>query len=64
MWSRVAANRFRVTDPWARWNVIDPFRYLADVLRWLPTTAPNRLTELLPDVWFRSHRTAARNLVA
>jgi hypothetical protein len=57
---RIAANKFRVTDPWASWNVIDSFRYLADVLRRLPTTPPDRLAELLHDVWFRSQ--AARKL--
>jgi hypothetical protein len=39
---------------------IDPFRYLADVLRRLPITPPDRLAELLPDVWFQAHRNAAR----
>jgi hypothetical protein len=52
MRSKIAANRFRVTDSWASWNVIDPFRYLADFLRRLPTTPPDRLTESLPEVWF------------
>jgi hypothetical protein len=30
---------------------IDPFRYLADVLRPLPATPHNQQTALLPDVW-------------
>jgi hypothetical protein len=37
---------------------IEPFLYLADGLRRLPTT--NRLTELLPDVWLQAHTRAAR----
>ena len=39
---------------------IDPSRYLADVLWRLPTTAPHRLTELLPDVWLLAHPQPAR----
>jgi hypothetical protein len=34
---------------------IDPFRYLADVLRQLPTTHGDRMIELLPVVWFETH---------
>ncbi len=53
MRSRIVANKFRVTATSASWNGIDPFRYLADVLRRLPTTPPDRPTELLPEVWFQ-----------
>jgi hypothetical protein len=56
----IAPNRFRVTNPSASWYGIDPFRYLADVLRRLPTTPRDRLTELLPEVWFLTHPRAAR----
>jgi hypothetical protein len=38
---------------------VAPIRYLADVHRRLPTTPPDRLAELLADVWFRAHRKAA-----
>jgi hypothetical protein len=53
-----------VTDPWASWNGIDLFRYLADVLRRLPTTPPERLAELVPDVWFQANLPAAKRLDA
>jgi hypothetical protein len=43
---------------------IDAVRYLEDVHRRLPTTAPNRLAELLPDVWFLAHPQAARKRAA
>jgi hypothetical protein len=39
---------------------IGPYRYLADVLRLLPTAPPDRLAELLPDIWFQTHPSAAR----
>lgn len=38
---------------------IDPFHYRADVLRRLPTTPPDRLTEPLPDVWLQARPNAA-----
>lgn len=43
---------------------IDPFRYLADVLRRLPNAPHDRLVELLPDVWFATHPQAARKRAA
>jgi hypothetical protein len=43
---------------------VDPFRYLADVLRRLPTAPLDRLEELLPDVWFPAHPNAARKRAA
>jgi hypothetical protein len=61
MRSRIAANKCRVTATSASWNFIDPFRNLTDVLRRLPTTAPDRLAELLPDVWFQGYLRAAIN---
>jgi hypothetical protein len=39
---------------------IDPFAYLTDVLRRLPTHSPGQLDELLPNVWFKSHPCARR----
>jgi hypothetical protein len=42
----------------------DPFRYLSDVLRRLPTTLGDRMIELLPDVWFETHPQAARKRAA
>ena len=38
---------------------IAPFRYLEEVLRRLPATSPDHLTELLPDIWFQTHPYAA-----
>jgi hypothetical protein len=38
---------------------IDPFHYRADVLRRLPTTPPDRLTEPLSDVWSQARPNAA-----
>ena len=35
----------------ARLNGIDPYAYLADVLRRLPTHSNRQLDELLPHVW-------------
>ncbi len=43
---------------------IDPFRYLADVLRGLPTIPPDRLNEFLPDIWFWANPRAARRQTA
>jgi hypothetical protein len=40
------------------------YRCLSDVLRRLPTTPPDRLAELLPDVWFQAHPNAARKRAA
>ena len=60
---RTAAVLFSMTASCKR-HGIDPFRYLADVLRQLPTTPRNGLTELLPDVWFATHPQAARKRAA
>jgi hypothetical protein len=43
---------------------IDPFAYLADILRHLPSQPAGRLDELLPDVWFASHPSARRKTAA
>jgi transposase len=43
---------------------IDPFAYLADVLRRRPSHPAEQLDELLPDVWFRSHPAARRKKAA
>ena len=60
---RTAAVLFTMTASCKR-HGIDPFRYLTDVLRRLPTTARDGLTELLPDVWFQTHPQAARKRAA
>jgi transposase len=56
---RTAAVLFSMTASCKR-HGIDPFRYLADVLRRLPSTPPDQLADLLPDVWFQTHSSAAR----
>jgi transposase len=43
---------------------IDPFAYLQDVLRRLPSHPSDQLDELLPDVWFASHPSARRKTAA
>ena len=43
---------------------IDPFAFLADVLRRLHSQPAGRLDELLPDVWFASHPAARRKTAA
>ena len=43
---------------------IDPFAYLADVLRRLPSHPAGQLDELLPDAWFTSHPSARRKKAA
>jgi transposase len=43
---------------------IDPYAYLADVLRRLPSHPAGQLGELLPDVWFTSHPAARRKKAA
>jgi hypothetical protein len=60
---RTAAVLFSMTASCKR-HGIDPFRYLADVLQRLPTTPPDRLAELLPDIWFQTHPQAARKRAA
>ena len=43
---------------------IDPFAYLDDILRRLPSQPAGRLDELLPDVWFASHPSVRRKTAA
>jgi transposase len=43
---------------------IDPFAYLQDVLRRLPTHPADQLDQVLPDVWFASHPSARRKKAA
>jgi hypothetical protein len=43
---------------------IDPFAYLQDVLRRLPSHPVDQLDELLPDVWFVSHPSARHKRAA
>jgi hypothetical protein len=43
---------------------IDPFAYLQDVLRRLPSQPQGSLAELLPDTWFTTHRSARRKKAA
>jgi hypothetical protein len=43
---------------------IDPFAYLQDILRRLPSHPADQLDELLPDAWFASHPSARRKRVA
>jgi transposase len=43
---------------------IDPFAYLTDILRRLPSHPAEQLDELLPDVWFTSHPSARRKKAA
>jgi hypothetical protein len=53
------AARFTIADR-CNWHGIDPFRYLAGVLRRLPTTPPDGLTEFVLDVWFQIHPLVVR----
>jgi transposase len=43
---------------------IDPYAYLADILCNLPSHPAHQLDQLLPDVWFASHRSARRKKAA
>jgi len=43
---------------------IDPFAYLQDILRRLPSHPADQLDELLPDVRFASHPAARRQTAA
>ena len=47
-----------------RHHGIDPFAYLQDVLRRLPSHPADQPGELLPDVWFASHSSARRKTAA
>jgi hypothetical protein len=43
---------------------IDPFAFLDDVLRRLPSRPAGWLDELLPDTWFALHPSARRKTAA
>jgi transposase len=60
---RTAAVLYSVTGT-CRHHDIDPFAYLRDVLRQLPSRPSGQLGELLPDVWFESHPSARRKTAA
>jgi hypothetical protein len=60
---RTAAVLYTMTGS-CKHHYIDPFAYLQDVLRQLPSHPPGQLDELLPDVWFASHPSARRRTAA
>jgi transposase len=60
---RTAAVLYSLTGS-CRHHDVDPFAYLQDVLRRLPSHPSERLGELLPDVWFTSHPSAQRKKAA
>jgi hypothetical protein len=60
---RTAAVLFSLTGT-CKHHDIDPFAYLQDILRRLPTHPADQLEELLPDVWFASHPSARRKRAA
>ena len=60
---RTAAVLYSLTGT-CKHHDIDPFAYLQDILRRLPSHPPGQLDELLPDVWFASHPSARRKTAA
>src|SRR5258705_13536934 len=60
---RTAAILYSLTGS-CRHHDIDPFAYLRDILGRLPSHPTERLAELLPDVWFKSHPSARRKTAA
>jgi transposase len=60
---RTAAVLYSLTGT-CKHHDIDPFAYLQDVLRRLPSHPADQLDELLPDVWFASHPSARRKRAA
>jgi transposase len=60
---RTAAVLYSLTGT-CRHRDIDPFAFLVDVLRGLPSQPAARLDELLPEVWFASHPSARRKAAA
>ncbi len=60
---RTAAVLYSLTGT-CKHHDIDPFAYLSDVLRRLPSHPAPQLDELLPDVWFASHPAAQRKKAA
>jgi transposase len=60
---RTAAVLYSFTGT-CRHHDIDPFAYLTDILRRLPSHPAGQLDELLPDNWFASHPSARRKTAA
>ena len=60
---RTAAVLYSLTGT-CKHHDIDPFAYLTDILRRLPSHPAEQLDELLPDVWFTSHPSARRKKAA
>jgi hypothetical protein len=60
---RTAAVLYSLTGT-CKHHDLDPFAYLQDILRRLPTHPAAPLDELLPDVWFASHPSARRKRAA
>ena len=60
---RTAAVLYSLTGS-CKHHDVDPFAYLRDVLRRLPSHPPGRLDELLPEVWFAAHPSARRKTAA
>ena len=60
---RTAAVLYSLTGT-CKHHDIDPFAYLQDILRRLPSHPADQLEELLPDVWFASHPSARRKTAA
>ena len=60
---RTAAVLYSLTGT-CKHHDIDPFAYLQDILRRLPSHPADQLDQLLPDVWFASHPSARRKRAA
>jgi transposase len=60
---RTAAVLYTMTGS-CKHHDIDPFAYLRDILGRVPSHPTERLVELLPDVWFKSHPSARRKTAA
>jgi transposase len=60
---RTAAVLYSLTGT-CKHHDIDPFAYLTDILRRLPSHPAQQLDELLPDAWFTSHPSARRKKAA
>jgi hypothetical protein len=60
---RTAAVLYSLTGS-CRHHDIDPFAYLDDILRRLPSHPVGRLADLLPDVWFAANPSARRKTAA
>jgi hypothetical protein len=60
---RTAAVLYSLTGT-CKHHGIDPFAFLDDALRRLPSRPAGRLDDFLPDVWFASHPAARRKAAA